>query len=194
MKQSTMWIMFLGLVLLGLVALNFGLGIDPERRNYEFLPNMVDSVAFDAQSDFDLVQAGVPVDLRPPEGSIPRGFLPLGYPATPEGALLAAAELKNPVDPEDAAAMARGNEVFVTYCAVCHGPGGKGDGAVTLRGVPPPPSLLLPHAVDMRDGQMFHVISMGQANMPSYASQVSRLDRWRAIRYVRTLQQEATRP
>jgi mono/diheme cytochrome c family protein len=43
----------------------------------------------------------------------------------------------------------------------------------------------------MRDGQMFHLISMGQGNMASYASQVGRQDRWKVIRYLRTLQTTA---
>ena len=37
---------------------------------------------------------------------------------------------------------------------------------------------------------MFHVLSYGQANMPSYASQVDRDDRWKAILYVRALQEK----
>ena len=40
----------------------------------------------------------------------------------------------------------------------------------------------------MKAGQMFHVLTFGQNNMPSYASQLSREDRWNAIAYVRTLQ------
>ena len=44
------------------------------------------------------------------------------------------------------------------------------------------------HAINMADGQMFHVISTGQGNMASYASQVEREDRWRAILHVRRLQ------
>jgi len=40
----------------------------------------------------------------------------------------------------------------------------------------------------MREGQMYHVISLGQGNMASYASQVTRDDRWRAILHIRRLQ------
>ena len=134
------------------------------------------------------------VDLRPPAGSVARGYLPIGYAATPEGALLAGLELRNPIVAEDADAVARGAFVFATFCSVCHGAGGQGDGTVTRRGVPPPPSLLLENALQMTDGQMFHVISMGQANMAAYASQVERDDRWRVIRYIRTLQEAAATP
>jgi mono/diheme cytochrome c family protein len=119
---------------------------------------------------------------------VARGYLPFEYEATPEGALLAGQELRNPFAADDADALARGAVVYSNFCAVCHGGAGHGDGPVTRKGVPPPPNLLLEHAVDMADGQMFHVITSGQANMASYASQVERDDRWRAILHVRRLQ------
>ena len=82
-----------------------------------------------------------------------------------------------------------GQTTYFRFCAVCHGATGLGDGPVTRRGVPPPPSFMLDNAVNMADGQMYHVITLGQNNMASYASQVSREDRWKVIRYVRTLQE-----
>ncbi len=41
----------------------------------------------------------------------------------------------------------------------------------------------------MPDGQMYHLITLGQKNMASYATQVQRDDRWKVIRYIRTLQE-----
>ncbi len=46
----------------------------------------------------------------------------------------------------------------------------------------------------MKDGQIFHVLTFGQNNMPSYASQLSREDRWNVITYVRSLQKQASPP
>jgi mono/diheme cytochrome c family protein len=43
----------------------------------------------------------------------------------------------------------------------------------------------------IRDGQMFHILTYGQNNMPSYAAQIDRQDRWKVIAYVRTLQAAA---
>ena len=59
-------------------------------------------------------------------------------------------------------------------------------GPVAQRGYPPPPSLLAEHAQKMKDGQLFHILTYGQNNMPSYASQLSRDDRWNVVLYVRT--------
>jgi mono/diheme cytochrome c family protein len=187
MKGATI-IGLLVLVLAGLIGVHWLVEADPSRRNYEFFPNMVESYARDAQSPPLVLEDGSVLDLRPPEGSVARGFLPFEYPATPEGALLAGRELQNPFAADDPEAAARGAEVFSNFCAVCHGGAGHGDGPVTRKGVPPPPNLLLEHSLNMPDGQMFHVISLGQANMASYASQVPRDDRWRAILHVRRLQ------
>jgi mono/diheme cytochrome c family protein len=117
--------------------------------------------------------------------------LPLHYQASPEDALRAGKELHNPLNAASARWRERGAFIFTNYCAVCHGPGGKGDGPVTLRGVPPPPSLLAEHAQQMKEGQLFHVLTYGQNNMASYASQLSRVDRWSVILHVRALQQQA---
>jgi len=127
-------------------------------------------------------------------GTIPRGELPLPYAPTPEDAVRAGAELTNVFAATDNAAMDRGYAVFTNFCAPCHGASGQGNGPVAMRGVPPPPSLLAEHAVQMKDGRLFHVLSFGQGNMASYSSQISREDRWKIILYVRDLQaQEARR-
>ena len=191
MRGDVALIVLLVCVLGVLIGLHWLVLPDPSRRNFEFLPDMVESVPRVAQSPPTVLDDGTIVDYRPPQGTVARGYVPLGYAATPEGALRAGQELHNPLSVDDADAAARGAFVFSTFCSVCHGAGGRGDGTVTTRGVPPPPSLLLEHAVQMTDGQMYHVISLGQANMASYASQVERLDRWRVIRYIRSLQ-EAT--
>ena len=59
---------------------------------------------------------------------------------------------------------------------------------MTLRGVPPPPSLLADKALKMKDGQLFHIVTYGQANMASYAGQVTTEDRWAVILHIRHLQ------
>ena len=191
MKGGVTIIGLLVVALAGLIGAHWLILPDPSQRNYEFFPNMVESYARDAQSPPPLLDDGTVLDFRPPAGSVARGHLPFEYPATPEGALLAGQELQNPFATDDAEAVARGAIVYSNFCAVCHGGAGHGDGPVTRKGVPPPPSLLLEHALEMAAGQMYHVITTGQANMASYASQIERADRWRAILHVRRLQAAA---
>ncbi len=90
--------------------------------------------------------------------------------------------------------LARGEAAYATYCALCHGPEGAGDGPVAKRGFPAPPSLLADNARTMPDGRMFHLITHGGENMPSYAVQIPREARWQAILYVRELQAKNPAP
>ena len=180
-------------LLLGFVVLVLSVRLlrpDGARTNYEFLPQMVHTAryrAFSANSNF----ADGKTLRAPVEGTVPRGLQPLRYTATPQDALRAGEELRAPFSPASLGARERGALVFANFCIVCHGPGGAGSGTVTQRGVPPPPSLLAEHALQMKDGQMFHVLTYGQNNMASYASQLAREDRWAVVLYIRSLQAAA---
>ena len=176
------------LLAVALLSLNFVMRSDPAKRNVDVLPDMVRSIPFDSFARNPNFADGM--TLRAPvPGTIIRGQMPLHYAATPADALRAGLELTSPIDAKVAAT--RGAVVYANFCETCHGPAGKGDGRVAQRGFPMPPSLLAPHALQMKDGQMFHVVTYGQANMPSYAAQISREDRWAAIAYVRGLQHVA---
>ncbi|RLE25413.1 MAG: cytochrome c [Acidobacteria bacterium] len=180
----------LAVVLAVLIGLHWAVPSDPTRRSIRYFPDMADSIAMESQAP---PVADTTIDLRPPEGSIARGFLPFNYDATPEDAVRAGLELVNPLAADDSGVGERGAALFATFCTPCHGPNGNGDGPVTLKGVPPPPSLHLPHALDLPDGQIYHIITHGQKNMGSYAAQVDRLDRWRLVGTVRSLQQAEIR-
>lgn len=180
----------LAVILAVLIGLHWAVPSDPTRRSMRYFPDMADSIAMESQAP---PVAEMTIDLRPPEGSIARGFLPFNYEATPEDAVRAGLELVNPLADEDQSIGERGAALFATFCTPCHGPNGNGDGPVTLKGVPPPPSLHLPHALDLPDGQIYHIITHGQKNMASYAAQVDRLDRWRLVGTIRSLQQAEIR-
>lgn len=173
-----------------LVVGNWALLPDPRQPNYDFLPDMARGPRYNAFSGNPNFADGKTLQ-SPPPGTIPRGLTPLHYAATPQDALRAGEELHSPLPDDSAQARERGAAVFANYCVVCHGAKAIGDGAVTQRGFPPPPSLLLPHATNMKDGQLFHVLTYGQGNMPSYAGQLSRQDRWSVIAYLRTMQGQA---
>jgi mono/diheme cytochrome c family protein len=181
---------FLGAILVA-ALLHFVDVHDHTRRNFEFLPEMVDSVPYDPQDENPNFADGMTLR-TPPDGTIARGFLPLGLETRGEWKELTAADqaawdaLKMPEAKEGDAE--RGRKVFTSVCAACHGANGTGGAESTKRGVPPPPSLAADGAKQMSDGRLLRIIVAGQANMPSHAAQVARADRWRVIRHVRSLQ------
>jgi hypothetical protein len=46
----------------------------------------------------------------------------------------------------------------------------------------------------MKDGQLFHILTLGQNNMPTFAVQLPSNRRWDVIAYIRRLQQAAPPP
>ncbi|MBI4376949.1 MAG: cytochrome c [Elusimicrobia bacterium] len=177
----------LALLLVVIWALTWAIRQDPGRRSHAFMPEMASSLTHEPQAEGPWAE-GLPPP--PPEGSIPRGHPPLLFGAGKEEAERAGRQLKNPFSPTPKA-LERGAKVFANYCAVCHGSAGAGDGTVAKVGVPAPPSLYGASARGMADGRIFHVISFGQGNMPSHATQIASEDRWKAVLHVRELQRRA---
>jgi mono/diheme cytochrome c family protein len=178
------------LLFLGSLGLHLVTDRDLTQRNFEFMPEMVRSPAYDTYAPNPNFENGTTLQAFEP-GTIPRGTLPLHYDSSNDDAVRAGEKLWNPFSAADTDALARGAFVYKNFCQACHGPGGKGDGPVPQRGIPPPASLLAENAVEMKDGRMFHVLTYGWRNMPAPAAQISRDDRWRVILHVRSLQKQA---
>jgi len=153
---------------------------------FEYMANMAYSPSVKAQNE-DPLHPGMSAMHPPVPGTVPRGFTPYRYAV--EDSLIAQRELVNPL-PRTAEVLGRGQRVFMTYCVVCHGPKGNGEGYIVPK-FPMPPSLLSPKVSGWADGRIFHVITRGQNLMPSYASQILPEDRWAVIHYVRALERAA---
>jgi mono/diheme cytochrome c family protein len=190
MKSYFLLNIFLLTAFVASVALNWMGAPNTSRPNLEYMPNMAHSVRFAAFSPNPNFPDGKTLR-EPVPGTIPRGFHPLSYQATPQDAIRAGEELLNPLSMTDARALDRGASVFANFCQPCHGSAGTGNGPVAMRGFPAPPSLLADHAINMKDGQMFHVLTYGQNNMPPYRTQISSEDRWKAVLFLRSLQKQA---
>ncbi len=148
-------------------------------------PDMAFSIPYDP-FDPNPVTANGATLILPPEGTVPVGAEPFFFEAGAKEVARAGLELNNPIE-GNAANLKRGKHVFETFCAVCHGREGKGDGTIVPR-FPKPPSLHGDRAKTLPDGAVFHIITKGQGIMASYAAQVRPADRWRAIHYLRQLQ------
>jgi mono/diheme cytochrome c family protein len=96
--------------------------------------------------------------------------------------------LVNPVAMSDSS-IARGARLWQTYCIVCHGQTGLGNGPVTKPGkFIPPPSLLAPTSIARTDGFIYAHIRRGGPIMPSYRFAIDAEGAWNLTNYVRHLQ------
>lgn len=171
------------------LGLNWALRPQPTQPSREFIPEMVRTPRYNAYSPNPNFADGKTLQ-TPVAGTIPRGYLPLHFSSASEDAVRAGNTLLSPVRLDDAQAITRGKVVFANFCSPCHGATGKGDGLVVQRGYPAPPSLHADKARNIKDGQIFHILTYGQKNMPAYASQLSQEDRWNVIAFVRSLQKQ----
>lgn len=118
----------------------------------------------------------------PVEGTVAKGFIPYPF----EGQTNPTEVLSNPYFPTKEN-LNLGQRKFLTYCSPCHG--NFGDGDSRLQGqFPNPPTLHSDRARNFQDGTIYHIITIGQNVMPSYASQVTREERWAIVNYIRVLQ------
>lgn len=175
--KPLMWIMT-GLVLLGVG----GCRSTFEHPPVQVIPDMDTQAKVKAQGESRFFRDGNGNRLPVP-GTVSRGVQPYPYVGKPE---LAVSELRNTVAPTREV-LDRGRNRFETFCAVCHGVDGKGNGVVVEHGYPQPPSLHSKKINDYPDAMIFHIISSGQNAMPSYAAQITPEDRWATVMYLRAL-------
>lgn len=85
---------------------------------------------------------------------------------------------------------ARGDSLFQTFCAVCHGGTGAANGPVSPKiGAP---SLLTQRARSYTDGYIYSIIRYGRGVMPRYGDKVYLpAERWAIVNHVRQLQARA---
>ncbi len=177
---------FLGLALAAMLAA----GCDGRRETREVLnmPDMHFQASYKAQEPNPFSPTGTM--MQPVDGTVAIDYQP--YTITDAEADELASKLENPLPPTEEVLLA-GEKYFTIFCAVCHGP--KGDGMSTVvkanAGMPMPPSLFSEKVSDQwTDGRIFHVITRGQGNMPSY-SRLEPEKRWAIIHYVRSIQKAA---
>jgi mono/diheme cytochrome c family protein len=96
--------------------------------------------------------------------------------------------------------LARGQERYTVYCAICHDASGTGNGKIVQRGFTRPPSYLTDNSRQLARsgyrvplsevpvGYLFDVATNGYGAMADYSQQVSSRDRWAIAAYIRTLQ------
>jgi mono/diheme cytochrome c family protein len=129
--------------------------------------------------------------MAPPAGAVPLNGT-RKYPL-----LVADTALHNPLKGTPAE-VARGKEIFDSFCLPCHGVDGTGSGPVLNKngknpgGIPfiPAANLATGPATGRSDGYIWGMIADGRGLMPSY-DRIPPDQRWYVVEYVRHLQKVA---
>ncbi len=162
-----------------------------------YMPDMVYSRAYETNALRDSAiftmhrnEAGAKIFYNgaPVAGTMERGqdIPPYTLPNDSNGYKMSA-QVVNPLGPLSAADSAEAGRLFNINCAVCHGAKGQANGPIAER-IGAVANLTTPIYIAMADGTMYHSIQYGKNNMGSYASQLSRKQRWQIVQYIRTLQ------
>ena len=166
-----------------------------------YMPDMAYSRAYEtysmtAEEAEALGKKGIHYNSLPVEGTVARGEeLPYHLKNDSVGYAMSAA-VKNPLPALTADEMAEAKRLFNINCAICHGDKLDGNGPLYKGGNGPyaaAPAAFLgnPKYVSMPEGTMFHSVTFGKNMMGSYASQLSRKQRWMIIHYIKSRQAEA---
>lgn len=161
---------------------------DKDDPNYQYFPDMYESLAYEAYAEADIFPEQQ-VAMKPADGTISRGWMPYGYEDSTEGYEAAKAELENTL-PYTEENLAKGEELYNIYCAICHGKKGNGQGWLVeqekILGVPSYDD----QGRAITEGSVYHVMYWGINTMGSYASQMSEKELWQVDHYVMKLKAE----
>jgi len=107
----------------------------------------------------------------------------------PAGEWVAPASAKSINNPlkGNAIATAAGKKTYTTYCVVCHGTKGKGDGIAAAGLQKQPADHTSAKVQNQTDGELFWKMSEGHSPMPPYKASLSETQRWQLVNYIRTL-------
>ncbi len=174
----------IGLVAVALVAVSCQ---NKKKPNYQYFPNMYESLGYEAYSSHEVFAKNFTSEaLTPVDGTVKRGWLPYDYANDRAGYLAAKEGSKNPL-PYTKENTEKGKALYDIYCAICHGAKGNGKGTLVKR----EKILGVPSYDDagraITEGSIYHVIYYGINSMGSYAAQTSTEERWLIAQYVEQL-------
>jgi len=166
-----------------------------------YMPDMAYSRAYETYADHsNLAEKGIHYTAMPVAGTISREEeMPFHLTKDAPGDstnYVASKLVKNPIDSMSAKQTDEAERLYQINCGICHGNKLNGNGPLYKDGNGPyaaKPATLVGDAKyeAMPEGQMFYSVAYGKNMMGSYASQLSRKQRWMVIRYIKNKQSEA---
>jgi len=173
-----------------------------------YMPDMAYSRAYETYADRDSLfttneaERGNKIfyNNMPAKGTIARGS-EMPFPLAQDKAgdttnYYASKAVKSPIDTMTAAQLEEAGRLYLINCGICHGTKLDGNGPLYKGGEGPyaaKPATLVGDVKyeTMPEGQMFYSIAYGKGQMGSYASQLTRKQRWEVIAYIKHKQKAA---
>jgi len=152
---------------------------------WDYMPDMYYSNAYESYTSNpnfnDSMTMRVPV-----EGTVPVGMVPFTWENTEEGRMAAGNALVNPLEVNEVN-LAGGKAAYEVFCIDCHGPNGDGKGYLfTSQRYPYPPADLTSDKVKaLKDGEIYHVVTLGFGIMGAHGAMIGPDKRWEIILYIR---------
>jgi mono/diheme cytochrome c family protein len=166
-----------------------------------YMPDMAYSRAYETYADHsNLTEKGINYNNMPVAGTIARGHdMPFAIAKDKVGDTVnyyASRSVVNPIDSLSKKDYEEAERLYLINCGICHGAKLNGNGPLYKDGNGPYPAKPATLVGDVKyesmpAGQMFYSVQYGKNLMGSYASQLSRHQRWMIIRYIKDKQAAA---
>jgi len=152
---------------------------------WDYMPDMYYSNAYESYSPNPNFSDEMTMRL-PVEGTVHRGMVPFAWESSAEDRIAAGEAMLNPMEPNEEN-LAIGKESYRIFCLSCHGPKGDGQGHLfTSNRYPyPPASLVNDQARALKDGEIYHSITVGYGIMGAHGGMIVPEDRWKIILHIR---------
>lgn len=155
---------------------------------WDYFPDMFYSTAYETYTDNPNFTDSMTMRV-PSAGAVPRGHVPFEYTVSTPSRTAAGNELVNPFSPTPEN-IEKGRSEYTIFCVGCHGPSGTGDGQLFTMGLYPlkPRPISGDKAAVLKDGEIYHTITLGFGSMGPHGSQVRPENRWKIVLYIREMQ------
>ncbi|MEN8204296.1 MAG: cytochrome c [Bacteroidota bacterium] len=152
---------------------------------WDYMPDMYYSNAYESYTPNPNFEDKLTMRI-PVEGTVPRDMIPFAWKKTDEDRIAAGESLLNPLESTEENLL-MGEELYGIYCLSCHGSQGDGQGYLyTSKRYPYPPANLVDEKVkELKDGEIYHSITVGYGIMGAHGGMIRTEDRWRIILHLR---------
>ena len=188
-------------ILISVLALSATLviscGGDRTKPGKVYMPDMANSRAYETYADHgNLSSKGINYNNQPVAGTISRGEEMPYHLGNDSAGYAQCVAVVNPLAKMTETENTEAERQYLINCAICHGTKLDGNGPLYKDGAgpyPAKPAVLVGDAViEARgEGGYYHVMTYGKNLMGSYASQLSRKQRWMIAQYIKNKQTEA---